>query len=123
MLGANLLIPDLEGLMKAIYDVDDYGLDQISTGNVVGFLMEAYEKGYIDSAFLDGLDLRWGDVPTTIQLIRKIAMRDGVGDLASKGVRKLACFNRQSSLLCYCQPGSLSFKWQQSKGPEQYGHE
>jgi len=37
MLGANLLISDLEGLMKAIYDVDDYGLDQISTGNVVGF--------------------------------------------------------------------------------------
>ena len=90
MLGANLLISDLEGLMKAIYDVDDYGLDQISTGNVLGFLMEAYEKGYIDSAFLDGLDLKWGDVPSTIQMIGKIARREGVGDLASKGVRALA---------------------------------
>ncbi|HRD01281.1 MAG TPA: aldehyde ferredoxin oxidoreductase C-terminal domain-containing protein [Candidatus Saccharicenans sp.] len=76
--------------MKAIYDVDDYGLDQISTGNVIGFLMEAYEKGYIDSVFLDGLDLKWGDVPSTIQMIGKIARREGVGDLASKGVRKLA---------------------------------
>jgi len=35
-------------MLKAIYDVDDLGLDAISTGNVIGFLMEAYEKGMID---------------------------------------------------------------------------
>lgn len=90
MMGANLLVSDLEGLMKEIYDVDDYGLDQISTGNVIGFLMEAYEKGYIDSAFLDGIDLKWGDVPAILKMVKKIAMRDGIGDLASKGVKRLS---------------------------------
>ncbi|GAJ06802.1 unnamed protein product, partial [marine sediment metagenome] len=40
MLGTNLLIHDLDGLMKLIGEVDEYGLDQISVGNVIGFLME-----------------------------------------------------------------------------------
>ena len=47
MLGANLMISDFEGMVKAIYKADDYGMDVISLGNVIGFLMEAYEKQYI----------------------------------------------------------------------------
>ncbi len=90
MLGANLMISDLEAVMKAIGDVDDYGLDQISTGNVIGFLMEAYEKKLIDRQFLDGLDLRWGQADAVLSMVRKIALREGVGDLASRGVKALA---------------------------------
>src|SRR5690606_26563064 len=33
MLGANLMIADLPGILKAIYIADDYGLDMISLGN------------------------------------------------------------------------------------------
>ncbi len=90
MLGSNLLISDMAGMLKAIYNVDDLGLDQISTGNVIGFLMEAYEKGMIDQKFLDGIDLKWGSVDATLAMIDKIASRDGVGDLASKGVKALS---------------------------------
>jgi aldehyde:ferredoxin oxidoreductase len=90
MMGANLMISDLEALMKAIYDVDDYGLDQISTGNVIGFLMEAYEKGLIDQKFLDGIDLKWGNADAVLQIVRKIALREGIGDIASRGVKALA---------------------------------
>ena len=90
MLGSNLLISDMAGMLKAIYNVDDLGLDQISTGNVIGFLMEAYEKGMIDRKFLDGIDLKWGSVDATLAMIDKIASRDGVGDLASKGVKALS---------------------------------
>jgi len=90
MMGSNLMISDLGALMKAIYDVDDYGLDQISTGNVIGFLMEAYEKKLIDRTFLDGIDLTWGNADAVLELVRKIALRDGIGDLASQGVKALA---------------------------------
>jgi aldehyde:ferredoxin oxidoreductase len=90
MLGSNLLISDMAGMQKAIYNIDDLGIDQISTGNVIGFLMEAYEKGMIDKKFLDGIDLKWGSVDATLAMIDKIAFRDGVGDLASKGVRTLS---------------------------------
>lgn len=90
MLGSNLLISDMAGLLKIIYNVDDLGLDAISTGAVIGFLMEAYEKGMIDIKFLDGIDLKWGSVDATLAIIEKIAYRDGVGDLASKGVKVLS---------------------------------
>ena len=90
MMGANLMISDLGAVMKAIYDVDDYGLDNITTGNVIGFLMEAYEKKLIDRSFLDGLDLKWGNADAVLEMVRKIALREGVGDMASKGVRALA---------------------------------
>jgi aldehyde:ferredoxin oxidoreductase len=90
MLGSNLLISDMAGMLKANYNVDDLGLDSISTGNVIGFLMEAYEKGMIDRKFLDGIDLQWGSVDATLAMIDKIAFRSGVGDLASKGVKALS---------------------------------
>jgi aldehyde:ferredoxin oxidoreductase len=90
MLGSNLLISDMAGLLKALYNLDDLGLDHISTGNVIGFLMEAYEKGLINQKFLDGIDLRWGSVGATLAMIDKIASRDGVGLLASQGVKALS---------------------------------
>lgn len=90
MLGANLMISDHAGMMKAIYIADDYGLDIISLGNVIGFLMEAYDKSLIDKKFLDGIDLKWGSVGATIKMIHRIAARKGVGDLASRGVKALA---------------------------------
>lgn len=90
MLGSNLMISDMPGLLKAIYTLDDLGMDQISTGNVIGFLMEAYERGMIDRKFLDGIDLKWGSVDATLAMIEKIAARDGVGELAARGVASLA---------------------------------
>ncbi|MCP4344132.1 MAG: aldehyde ferredoxin oxidoreductase family protein [Desulfobacterales bacterium] len=90
MFGANLMISNIEGMTKAIFDGDDYGMDIISAGNVIGFLMEAYEKKYIDKAFLDGVDLKWGNVDAVRTMIGKIAKRDGVGDLAAKGVKAVS---------------------------------
>jgi aldehyde:ferredoxin oxidoreductase len=84
------MISDLPGVLKAIYIADDYGLDIISLGNVIGFLMEAREKKLIDKRFLDGIDLKWGNVNATLEMIHRIAARQGIGDLASKGVKALA---------------------------------
>ncbi|HUS86611.1 MAG TPA: aldehyde ferredoxin oxidoreductase family protein [Bacteroidales bacterium] len=90
MLGANLLISDINGLQKLIFVSDDYGIDIISVGNTLGFLMEAYEKGDIDKEFLDGIELTWGNVEASLALIHKICNREGIGDLACKGVKALA---------------------------------
>jgi aldehyde:ferredoxin oxidoreductase len=90
MLGANLLISDLAGLNKMIAICDDYGIDIITTGGVLGFLMEAREKGMIDLTFLDGIDLTWGNIDASIEMIHKIARRQGIGKIASMGVKALA---------------------------------
>ncbi|MGE5317926.1 MAG: aldehyde ferredoxin oxidoreductase family protein [Chloroflexota bacterium] len=90
MLGANLLISDLAGLQKMIWLCDDYGLDIITTGGVLGFLMEAKEKGLIDNVFLDGIDLKWGEIDPCIQMIHKIARKEGIGKLAAEGVKAIS---------------------------------
>ena len=90
MLGSNLLLEDINDVMKAIFDGDDYGLDIISLGNTIGFLIEAKEKGLIDKQFLDDIDLKWNDIDSILSMIKKIANRDGVGDIASKGVKVLS---------------------------------
>jgi len=97
MLGSNLLIKDLGGLMKEISDADEYGMDIISLGNVIGFLMEAYEKGYIDRLTLDDIDLKWGSVEATLAIIENIAHRKGFGDRAANGVKSLSSEIRRDS--------------------------
>jgi aldehyde:ferredoxin oxidoreductase len=87
MLGANLLISDLAGLQKLIAVADDYGIDIISVGNTIGFLMEAHEKGLIDKEYLDGIDLKWGDVAASLELMHKICKREGIGEKACHGVK------------------------------------
>ena len=90
MLGANLMIDDLEGLAKLIFVADDYGMDIISAGNVIGFLMECYNKKLINKDFLDGIDLQWGSVDASLQMLHKIGKTEGVGKLAAQGVKSLA---------------------------------
>ncbi|MCG8634174.1 MAG: hypothetical protein MI863_10125, partial [Desulfobacterales bacterium] len=90
MLGANLMIADLEGIMKLVYDGDNLGLDIISAGNIIGFLMEAYERGHIDRDFLDGIDLIWGSVEGAAAILDKMVRRQGVGELAARGVKALS---------------------------------
>ncbi len=90
MLGANLLINDIAGLQKLIYVADDYGIDIISAGNTIGFLMEAYERGDIDIEFLDGIDLKWGDVDASLKMLDLMSKKQGIGKLACHGVKALA---------------------------------
>jgi len=90
MFGANLQIEDLGGVLRACTLGDDLGLDIIATGNALGFLMEAREKGHLDPSFLEGLDLRWGAAEPVLEMIGRIARREGVGDLVSQGTRVLS---------------------------------
>jgi aldehyde:ferredoxin oxidoreductase len=69
---------------------DDLGLDTISTGNAIGFAYELFERGIITKADTDGLELRFGNNEPVIELIRKIAYREGFGDLLAEGVREAA---------------------------------
>jgi aldehyde:ferredoxin oxidoreductase len=64
------------------------GLDTISLGGVLGFLIEAFEAGLVSETDLDGIVPGWGRSEALIQLTRKIARREGIGDLLSQGVRR-----------------------------------
>ncbi len=52
--------------------------------------MECYENGIISRDDTDGIDLTWGNADAVIQMIHKIARREGLGDLLADGVKQAA---------------------------------
>jgi aldehyde:ferredoxin oxidoreductase len=79
MLGASCGISDPKAIALADYLLDGFGLDTISIGNTIGFLMECYEKGLIDRDRTDGVDLRFGNQEAWMAAIR--AAGEGAGEL------------------------------------------
>jgi aldehyde:ferredoxin oxidoreductase len=52
--------------------------------------MECYEKGVLTKSETDGLALEFGDPDVAIQLIHKIAKREGIGDLLAEGTKRMS---------------------------------
>ena len=90
MIGENCLIDNLEAVAKANDVCNRYSLDTISTGASVAFAMECYDKGYLSSSDVDGLDLAWGNADAALALIEKIGRREGIGDILADGVEAAA---------------------------------
>jgi len=67
-----------------------YGLDAESTGDTIAFAMECYEKGLLTNEDTGGLELRFRDPNAMIELTRRIALREGIGDLLAEGTRRAA---------------------------------
>ncbi len=88
LLGSNCMMSDLGVVSKASYLVDELGLDGISTGNVLAWAMECFERGLISVEDTDGLEPCFGEPEPYIELIRKIAYREGIGDLLAEGVKR-----------------------------------
>jgi aldehyde:ferredoxin oxidoreductase len=89
-LGSLLLIADLQAISKENEMCNAYGLDAISTGTIIAWVMECYDRGILTKADLDGIEARWSDVDAALKLIKKIAAREGVGDILAEGVKKAA---------------------------------
>ena len=66
------------------------GLDAISCGATIAFIMDCYANGLLRREDLDGLDMTWGNVDAAIEMVQKIARREGFGDRASGGSQALA---------------------------------
>ncbi len=84
-LGPNLGIftPEENVYLTAL--IDDLGLCGIQTGNVLGFAAELFQRGILDKKDLDGVEPKWGDTEAFAALIKKIAFREGVGNLLAEG--------------------------------------
>ncbi len=75
---------DLKSIIKAAELCDRYGMDTISTGNAVAFLMACSERNEIDEK------IEFGDGEKIIELVKKIAFRDGIGDALAEGTKRAA---------------------------------
>ncbi|HUU62527.1 MAG TPA: aldehyde ferredoxin oxidoreductase family protein [Dehalococcoidia bacterium] len=89
MLGPNLGIDNFAAILAANRRCDELGVDTISTGNIVGAVIEGYEKGILSLSDLDGREITWGDEDAILELIQRIADRQGIGDVLADGARRI----------------------------------
>jgi aldehyde:ferredoxin oxidoreductase len=68
--------------------VDRLGMDINESGYVIAWLMECYEKGYLKKSDLDGIEMGWGNADAVQKMLKKIAYREGCGDLLAEGVKR-----------------------------------
>ncbi len=83
-LGPNLENSDLDKIIEWNQQLDQLGMDTISMGITLGFIMELTEKGLLDT------DLEFGRTDNISQLIEDTAFRRGLGDEIAEGTRELA---------------------------------
>ena len=88
--GTNCLIDDIEALQSSFSLCQRYGMDTISTGGVLAFAMECYEKGLITSKDTGGIELTWGNHRAMVEMVRRIGEREGLGWLLGEGTRLAA---------------------------------
>lgn len=74
---------NLESIIKANELADKLGMDTISLGNVIGFAIKLSRLGKLDEK------VDFGEGEKYVELIRKIAFREDIGDLLAEGVARL----------------------------------
>jgi aldehyde:ferredoxin oxidoreductase len=88
--GSDCGVSDIQAVAKASELCNAYMLDSISTGATIAFAMECFEHGLIGLDDTDGIDLRFGNAKAMVQMVEKIAHRDGFGDLLAEGTLRAA---------------------------------
>jgi aldehyde:ferredoxin oxidoreductase len=89
-LGPNLGIftPEENVYLSSI--IDDLGLCGIQGGSALGFAAELYQRRFLSRQDLGGIDLTWGNTKAFAELARKIATRNGIGDILAEGSYRAA---------------------------------
>ena len=87
-LGSTCGIRYFPAIVKAEQLCDMLGMDFMSTGVVIAWAMECFEKGILKLKDTDGIDLSFGNHEALIEMIPKIARREGLGDILAEGVRR-----------------------------------
>ena len=84
LLGGNICNNDLQKILDWNYELDELGMDTISTANTVAWAMEANEKGLWDCG------LKFGQIDGLSELFEDIAHRRGIGDELAEGSKRLS---------------------------------
>ena len=87
--GSGCGVSNLAAVIKANYWCNELGLDTISTGMTIASAMEMVEKGIISEDEV-GLPLRFGEADAMIEMVQKMAYREGFGNELAEGSYRLA---------------------------------
>ena len=87
--GSNWGVWDPKWVLETNFYCDTYGLDTISVGTGIAFVMECYEAGILNKEITGGLELNFGNVETALELIHQMARGEGFGKIVGQGIKYL----------------------------------
>jgi aldehyde:ferredoxin oxidoreductase len=87
--GSNWGVWDPKWVLDANFYCDAYGLDTISVGTGIAFVMECYEAGILNKEITGGLELKFGNAEAALELIHQIARGEGFGVIVGQGIAEM----------------------------------
>jgi aldehyde:ferredoxin oxidoreductase len=87
--GSNLGIFDPFTILEFNFYCDAYGLDTISVGTSIAFVMECFELGLIDTSHTEGMALDFGNRKNALALVHQMADGAGFGQIVGQGIRQM----------------------------------
>lgn len=80
---------DMDYVFECNFYCDTYGIDTISWGTTMAFLMECYEAEILNREITGGIELYFGNREAALELLHQVARGEGFGKYAGLGVKKL----------------------------------
>ncbi|MHC5037827.1 MAG: aldehyde ferredoxin oxidoreductase C-terminal domain-containing protein [Planctomycetota bacterium] len=113
--GSNIGVFDPDTIVEINLYCDNYGIDTISFGTSLGFVMECFEKGILDASKTDGLELAFGRGDQALELLHRMARGEGFAAHFGKGLRFLKQYFMEQG---WGDPGFLEDIAMEAKGLE-----
>jgi len=88
--GSMTLNDDFPSLIKINELCNRYGFDTISAGCTIAFAIECYENELLTPADTGGIELTWGNHAAIVQVLEKMAQREGIGAVLADGAKRAA---------------------------------
>ena len=109
LIGASCGIDNINAIAKINYFCDEMGIDTLSFGSAIACAMELTEKKII-SKKETGTNLHFGNAEAVLELVEKVANRQGFGDLLAEGGYQLAAkYNHPEYFIGVKKQGSPAF--------------
>ena len=109
LIGASCGIDNINAIAKINYLCDEMGIDTLSFGSAIACAMELTEKKII-SKKETGTNLHFGNAEAVLELVEKVANRQGFGDLLAEGGYQLAAkYNHPEYFIGVKKQGSPAF--------------
>ncbi|MDQ7824026.1 MAG: aldehyde ferredoxin oxidoreductase C-terminal domain-containing protein [Candidatus Eremiobacteraeota bacterium] len=89
-LGFNVGINNVNEVLHLADVCNTLGLDMVEFSSSAATAIELFREGILKHADTDGIELDWNRPAAVEALARKVAKREGIGDLLAGGVRKMA---------------------------------
>ncbi|MFX1410220.1 MAG: aldehyde ferredoxin oxidoreductase family protein [Promethearchaeota archaeon] len=87
--GSNWGVWDPKWVLEVNFYCDTYGLDTISVGTGIGFVLDCYEEGILNKEITGGLELKFGNAEAALELIHQMAAGEGFGVIVGQGIREM----------------------------------